>query len=141
MTSPSRASRFSEVFSAGMDRAYSSETEFIGGVGVVAVSGDMDLFTAGRFKREIDEAAALTSGDFVLDLSDVDMIDSTALCVMLGAVQRLAEEGRSLLLVVTGRHVMRILAITGLQSTFRIAASRREALDQVAAPAGARRVA
>ena len=141
MTSPSRASRFSEVLSEGMDRAYSSATEFIGDVGLVAASGDMDLFTAGRFKRDIDEAAALTSGDFVLDLSDVDMIDSTALCVMLGAAQRLAEEGRSLLLVVTGRHVMRILAITGLQTTFRIAASRREALDQVAAPAGARRVA
>ena len=36
---------------------------------------------------------------------------------------------------------MRILAITGLQTTFRIAASGREALDMVAAPAGPRRVA
>ena len=72
MTSPSRASRFAEAFSGGPDRAYASEAEFIGGVGVVAVSGDTDLFTANRFKRDIDEARELSSGDVILDLSDLD---------------------------------------------------------------------
>ena len=125
-----------------MERPYSSETEFIGGAGLVAVSGEMDLYTAGRFRRDIDEAAALTAGDLILDLSDVDLLDSTALCVMLGAGQRLAEQGRSLILVVTRRHVARVLAITGLHTRFRIAASRREALEQVVvASAGPLRVA
>ena len=36
---------------------------------------------------------------------------------------------------------MRILDITGLHTTFRIAASRREALEQVVAPAGPLRAA
>ena len=140
MTSPSRATRFSEVFS-GMERPYRSEAELVGGVGLVAVSGETDLSAAAQFRRDIDEAAALTVGDLVLDLSDVDLIDSTALCVMLGAWQRLADEGRSLILVVTRRHVMRILTITGLHTRFRIAASRREALEQVVAPAGPLRAA
>jgi anti-sigma B factor antagonist len=124
-----------------MERPYSSEMELVGGVGVVAVSGETDLYTAARFRRDIDEAAALTSGDVILDFSDLDLIDSTSLCVMLGAWQRLADEGRSLILVVTRRHVMRVLTITGLHTTFRIAASRREALEQVVAPAGPLRAA
>ena len=71
MTSPSRAARFSEVFS-GMERPYCSETELVGGVGLVAVSGETDVYTAAQLRRDIDEAAALTAGDLVLDLSDVD---------------------------------------------------------------------
>jgi anti-sigma B factor antagonist len=119
------------VISGGRERPYASETEFIGQAGVVAVSGEMDLHTAPQFKRDLDEAIALTSGDVILDLSDVDLIDSTSICVMLGAQQRLEHGGRWLVLVVAGAHVLRILAITGLQTAFPIVASRREALLRV----------
>ena len=129
----SESLRIVDVVGGGRDRPYSSETEFIGETGLVAASGEMDLYTAPRFRQDIDEAIAFTSGDIILDLSDVDMIDSTALCTMLGAQQRLEDEGRWVILVVTGSHVMRILTITGLQTRFPIAASRREALQQVVA--------
>ncbi len=141
MTWLSSSARFADLAAGGMERPYSSEIEFIGDVGVVAVSGEMDLYTASQFKADIDEAIASTSGDLILDLSDLDMIDSTALGVMLGALRRLSDEGRWLVLVVAQRHVLRILTITGLLTTFRIAPSRREALQQVVAPVGSRCVA
>ena len=141
MTLPSCSSRYSQLLAEGRDRPYSSETEVVGEVGVVAVSGEMDLCTASRFRRDIDEAAGRTSGGLVLDLSQVDMIDSTALGVMLMAQSGLNEDGRSLVLVVTRPHVMRILTITGLLTTFRIATSLAEALRQVAAPVDPRRAA
>ena len=125
-------SHFADLIASGKERPYRSETEFVGGAGVVAVSGEMDLYTAPQFRRDVDKAIASTSGDLILDLSDVDMIDSTALCVMLRALRRLENEGRWLILVVAGSHVMRILTITGLQTTFPVVASRREALQQVA---------
>ena len=56
-------------------------------------------------------------------------------------LQRLSDEGRWLILVVTQDFVMRILRITGLETTFRIAPSRSEALRQVVAPVDSRRVA
>jgi anti-sigma B factor antagonist len=141
-TSPGCASRYARTLAESRDRLYSSETEVVGEVGVVAVSGEMDLCTAGRFRRDIEEAAARSSGDLVLDLSRVDMIDSTALGVMLQAQRGLSEDGRSLVLVVTRPHVMRILTITGLQSACRLAASTAEAIRQVTAgPARPRRVA
>lgn len=141
MTWPSSSSRFADLVAGGMERPYRSEIEFVGDAGVVAVSGEMDLYTASQFRTDIDEAIASTSGDLILDLSDLDMIDSTALCVMLGALGRLSDEGRWLILVVTQRHVMRVLTITGLLTTFRIAPSRREALQQVVSPVRPRRAA
>ncbi len=140
MTPLGGTSRSSDRRTGGRERPYSSETEVIGDAGVVAVTGEMDLFTSTQFRRDIDEAITLTSGDLVLDFSDLDMIDSTALGVMLGAQRRLTDEGRWLILVVTQRHVMRVLAITGLHTTFRIALSRHEALRQVVGAADPRRV-
>ena len=115
-----------------MERPFSSETEFVGDAGVVAVSGEMDQYTTSRFKRDIDEAITLSSGVVILDLSDLDLIDSTALGIMRDALRRLSDEGRRLTLVVTPRHVMRVLlAITGLDTMFHIAGSRRAALQRV----------
>lgn len=141
MTPPDGSGWLHSVLTGGKERPYSSETEVVGEAGVVAVSGEMDLATAARFEDDLDGAIAATGGDLVLDLSDIDMIDSTALGVMLRVLQRLSDEGRWLILVVTQAHVMRILTITGLQTTFRIASSRSEALQQVVAPIGPRRVA
>jgi len=132
---------FHNVLAGGRERPYRSETEVVGEAGVVAVSGEMDLATAVRFKQDLDEAMAFSCGDLVLDLSDIDLIDSTALGIMLGALQRLSDEGRWLILVVTQDFVVRILRITGLQTTFRIAPNRSEALRQVVAPVDPRRVA
>lgn len=69
----------------------------------------------------------------MLDLSRVDLVDSTAVEAMLGALARLVVEGRSMVLVVTRCHVHRIFRILGLDTTFRIAATRREALRRLAA--------
>jgi anti-sigma B factor antagonist len=116
----------------GGERAYCSRTEFIGEAEMLAVSGTLDLHAAPQFSRDIEQATAFSHQDLILDLSDLDLIDSSALCVMAGALQHLEEEDRRLILVVTRSHVMRILTITGLLAAFTIVASRRQALQLVA---------
>lgn len=133
VTPASRSSGVADLPPRGKKRAYRSETEVVGAAGVVAVSGEMDQHTTSRFKRDIDEAITLTSGDLILDLSDLDLIDSTALGIMFSALQRLSGESRRLIVVVTQGQVMRVLTITGLDTMFRIAGSRSEALRQVVA--------
>ena len=138
---PGYGTRSSQVPAESGEHLYSSETRFVGEVGVVAVSGEMDLCTASRFRQDIDEAVVRTSGDLVLDLSRVDVIDSAALGVMLRVQSMLDEDGRSVVLVVTRAHVMRILTITGLRTTFRLAASVAEAIGHIADRADPRRAA
>jgi anti-anti-sigma factor len=140
MTPPDRRSRYFEELEEVIESLYGSEIEVIGDVGVVAAGGEMDPWTASRFRRDIEEAAARAPGAIVLDLSRVEMIDATALGVMLRAQRELAEHGRALVLIVSRRH-RRILAIAGLQTTFRLAAGVAEALEQVAAPVDTRRAA
>ena len=95
MTSIAADKRSTGLIAGGGERPYGSRTGFIGEVGLVAVSGDVDLYVAPRFRQDLDRAVAVTPGDLILDLSDLDLIDSTALCVMLGALRRLRDEGGS----------------------------------------------
>jgi anti-sigma B factor antagonist len=121
--------RSTGLVAGGGERSYGSRTGFIGEVGLVAVSGDVDLYAAPLFRQDLDRAVAVTPGDLILDLSDLGLIDSTALCVMLGALRRLRDQGRQLILVVTRSYVLRILTIAGLENALPIVASRHEAIQ------------
>jgi len=56
---------------------------------VIAVRGEIDLATAGRFREVIDEAI-VPGGRLVVDLSGTRFIDSTGLGVLAKAHARLA---------------------------------------------------
>lgn len=124
-----------------IDYYYDSEIELLGDVGVLTVVGETDLHTAPRFRRDLDEVMELTPGDLVLDLSELELIDSTALGIMMAAGGRMMTERRSLVLVVTRTHVLRVFGITGLLSFFSIAATRAEAMTRVSSGRVSRKVA
>jgi anti-sigma B factor antagonist len=102
------------------------------GLGVVHVSGEVDMYTAPQLKQSmltlIDEGASRV----VIDLSAVTFIDSTALGVLIGGVRRLHSGGGAMALVVTGRPVQRVLSITGLDRVFTIHATLDEAVAALA---------
>ncbi len=110
---------------------YDSDIELLGDVGVLTVTGETDLYTAPQFRRDLDEAMGVTPGDVIVDLTDLELVDSTALGIMMAAAGRMMAERRSLVLVVTRTHVLRVLAITGLRGFFPIAATRTEAMTRV----------
>lgn len=111
---------------------YDSDIELLGDVGVLTVTGETDLYTAPQFRRDLDEAMGVTPGDVILDLTDLELIDSTALGIMMAAAGRMMAERRSLVLVATRAHVLRVFAITGLGAFFRITGTRTEAMSKVA---------
>lgn len=110
---------------------YDSEIDLLGDVGVLTVTGETDLATAPQFRRDLDEAMEFTSGDLVLDLTDLELVDSTALGIMIAAAGRMTSERRELVLVVTRSHVLRVLATTGLRDFFPIVPTRTEAMMRV----------
>jgi anti-sigma B factor antagonist len=109
----------------------SDRTQLRPGLGLVALSGEVDIYTAPRFKNDlvalIDEGATVV----VVDLADVTFIDSTALGVLISGVKRLHEVDGRLLIVAATRPVSRILAITGLDTVLDIYPSRDEAVQAV----------
>jgi anti-sigma B factor antagonist len=79
---------------------------------VIVVSGEVDIYTAPRFKEHMLELLDAGVTDLVIDLTKVSFIDSTALGVLIGGVRRVNGVGGFMALVVVSRPVERVLSIT-----------------------------
>jgi anti-sigma B factor antagonist len=102
---------------------------------VIALAGEVDLYTAPEFKETLLEAIGDGAKTIVVDLTDTTFIDSTTLGVLVGGVKRLRPEGGQLLLVCSDQNIMKIFEITGLDKVFPIHATRSEALEATDTPA------
>lgn len=96
--------------------------------GLVTLRGEVDIYTAPRFKESLLELLEAGVSRVVVDLSEVTFIDSTALGVLIGGVRRLHDRDGRMALVVTSRPVERVLTVTGLDRVFAIHATRDAAL-------------
>jgi anti-sigma B factor antagonist len=87
----------------------------------VAVSGEIDLYTAPRLHSEL-AAAVMAEGPcrVVVDMAGVDFCDSTGMNVLLAALRRARERGGDLVLAGPRPAVRKILQVTGLESVFTV---------------------
>ena len=95
---------------------------------VIALTGEVDLYTAPEFKQQLLEVIDQGARDVVVDLSDTTFIDSTTLGVLVGGVKRLRTNEGQLSLVCSDRNITKIFEITGLDRVFTIYPTRDEAL-------------
>ena len=104
-----------------------------GGAHVVAVAGEVDIFTAPELKRAIGSAIDGGATDIVIDLTETRFLDSTALGVLIGAVKRLRPLDGRLVIVNTEASTSKTFEITGLDQIFTIVETRERALDAIKA--------
>lgn len=97
---------------------------------VVTVSGDVDLRTSPRLRSVLLEAAQKTSGTLLIDLSDVNYMDSSGVGTMVYVKREVERGGRRLVLVGLQPRVRSVLEITHLDKFFTIAPS----MDEVPEP-------
>jgi anti-sigma B factor antagonist len=103
---------------------------------VVAVGGEIHVSTAPEFSRLLIAAIAEGRTRMVLDLTDVDFIDSTGLSVLLNILRRVTRAGGRMALVCTNPTVLRLFEITRLDSTFEICAEIAPAVALVQSAGG-----
>ncbi|HEV2999461.1 MAG TPA: STAS domain-containing protein [Solirubrobacteraceae bacterium] len=96
---------------------------------VVAVRGEIDLFTAPELKKTLQEAIEGGATRVVVDLSETTFLDSTALGVLIGTVKRLRSRDGSLVIVNTDANIAKTFEITGLDQIFTILDTRDAAVD------------
>ena len=97
------------------------------GVHIVAIRGEVDIFTAPEVKRAAREAVFAGGNLIVLDLSDTTFIDSTGLGVIIG-LAKLVRPAGDLAIVNVDPAIAKTLAITGLDDIFAVRATRAEAI-------------
>jgi len=102
---------------------------------VIALAGEVDLYTAPEFKQQLLEVIGQGAKDVVVDFSDTTFIDSTTLGVLVGGVKRLRSQDGQLSLVSSDRNITKIFEITGLDRVFTIYPTREEALAKASASA------
>jgi anti-sigma B factor antagonist len=103
------------------------------GLAVLVVGGEVDYEVSPQLKARVMKAIKAGTRRLVLDLTDVSFIDSTAIGVIAGAVERLDEVGGgSIAVVSTHEKVMQIFEITGLDNVLTVHPSREDALAALA---------
>jgi len=99
---------------------------------VVAVRGEIDLFTAPELKQVLAQAIEIGRIRIVVDLTETTFLDSTALGVLIGAVKRLRSRHGALAMVNVDENIAKTFEITGLDQIFTIVGTRAEAIEAVA---------
>lgn len=83
------------------------------GVATVRCSGELDIAGGPTLRSALDEAGQ-AGLDVVVDLTDLEFIDSSGLGVLVGAHKNAAEQGRTMSLRGAQGAVAKVLRITGL---------------------------
>jgi anti-sigma B factor antagonist len=107
---------------AGIDRR--------NGAIVIHLVGELDLYNAPDVREALLELCEERPERLVVDLAEVDFVDSTALGVMIEARARLADR-RAFLLAAPGRETHRALTISGLDQHLAVHETVEEALEAV----------
>jgi anti-sigma B factor antagonist len=91
-----------------------------GGYAVLAVRGEVDVYTAPRLRERLIELVSQGSHQVVVDLEGVDFLDSTGLGVLVGGLKRLRSHDGDMILVCTQPRILKVFEITGLTKVFSI---------------------
>ena len=102
---------------------------------VIALGGEVDLYTAPEFKQQLLDVIAKGAKDVVVDFTRTTFIDSTTLGVLVGGVKRLRTNDGQLSLICSDRNITKIFEITGLDRVFTIYPTRDKALAKTGASA------
>ena len=104
-------------------------TREVDGKTIVAVGGEIDVYTAPKLRDCITELVGAGTYDIVVDLEAVEFLDSTGLGVLVGGLKRVRAHDGSLRLVCTQERILKIFRITGLTKVFPIHSSVDEAVS------------
>jgi anti-sigma B factor antagonist len=107
--------------------------EVVGGVPVVTTPEEIDITNAPGLRAALLDAAARSRGPVVADMSRTQFCDSAGLHALVLAHKRARAKGDDVLVVISATAVLRIFAISGLDTVILNFSSLEEALAKASA--------
>lgn len=95
---------------------------------IIEVAGEIDVYTAPKLRDRISELVADGNYNLVIDMENVDFLDSTGLGVLVGGLKKLRAHDGSMQLICTQERLLKIFRITQLAKVFAIYESQADAL-------------
>jgi anti-anti-sigma factor len=103
------------------------DTQIIGRA-TLTLSGDLDLLSRPALEGALDRLLGSDAELLIVDLREVEFMDSTGLHLVVQAHQRAHAAGRRLVLVRGSEHVQRLFDLTGVTDSLTIVGSPEEVL-------------
>lgn len=100
-----------------------------GQTSVIAVSGELDLASSATFEEELGRVVDSTGELIVVDLRELEFMDSTGLSALVKAHQRAEQAGKRLGVVRGSQQVQRLLSLTGVEERLVFTDSPEELLS------------
>ena len=98
------------------------------GATIVAVKGEIDVYTAPKLRDKITELVGDGVYHIIIDMEGVEFLDSTGLGVLVGGLKKVRAHDGSLQLICNQDRLLKIFRITGLAKVFVIHESADAAL-------------
>lgn len=95
---------------------------------LVVVSGELDVASGPMLEQELAKTEASDPQLLILDLRDLEFIDSTGLSILIKAHQQAEASGRRFAVVRGRSQVQRLLGLTGLEERLTLVDSPEELL-------------
>ena len=102
------------------------------GIEVIDVAGTIDISSAPRLRELLIDLVSTDNCQLIVNMDQVEFLDSTGLGVLVGALKRVRAHDGSLDLVCTRERILKLFRITGLTKVFGI----HETVDQAIAAKG-----
>lgn len=85
---------------------------------VVSLSGEIDIYTANKFKETLHELSNQRIKDIKLECTNLTYMDSTGFGVLIGALKKLKAQKKSIIIENACNNILKLLKITGLDKVF-----------------------
>jgi anti-sigma B factor antagonist len=95
---------------------------------ILRLEGELDMANASRLQDAIESAGLEARTMVVLDLQQLEFIDSTGLRIILSARARSQERGQEFAITPGSQQVQRLLSVTGVSEHLRIIGAPDEIL-------------
>ena len=115
----------------GRPREFAVRADSLKGAPSVLLRGELDVDTAPRLTYLLDSEIRATDGPFVIDLCDLDFLDSSGVNVLMRARALLGREDRELVVICPPGPARRIFEITNLDDLLVLFDSREQAAASV----------
>src|SRR6266536_3611486 len=90
------------------------------GASVLSLRGEIDVYTAPQLRQRIVDLVDGGATNIVVDMTNVEFLDSTGLGVLVEGLKRVKSNDGTLAIVATQDKILKIFDITGLNKAFPI---------------------
>jgi anti-sigma B factor antagonist len=102
------------------------------GVRLIALRGELDLASAPKLERELETALAAADGPIVVDLSELEFMDSTGLRTLIAGQRSASDQQRPFAIARRAdSFIARVFEVAGADRAFDLHDTRDGALDAV----------